>query len=84
MSFVKTSKPNKARRQELIGETREQEAARLAQEIAVHPVTRCPAGERNTSSWRSGWSSKPIIPISQQRVAEEIAKKMLQRPKPKP
>jgi hypothetical protein len=66
----------KASKRVLIGETREEEAARLEKEIAAHPVTRCEPGERNPSSSRPGWSSKPFIPIAEQRVAEGIAKKM--------
>jgi hypothetical protein len=44
MSFVKNTQPNrmrKASKRVLLGETREEEAARLEQEIAAHPVTRC-------------------------------------------
>ena len=40
----------------LIGETREAEAARLAAEIAAHPVTKCEPGERTPSSSRPGWN----------------------------
>ena len=63
----------------LLGETREEEAARLEREIAAHPVTKCEPGERSPSSSRPGWSSKPFIPLSEQRVAEGIAKKMMSR-----
>jgi hypothetical protein len=65
----------------LIGETREEEAARLEKEIAAHPVTRCKPGQSNVSSSRPGWSSKPIVPLSEQIAAEDIAKKMMQKPK---
>jgi hypothetical protein len=67
----------------LIGETREEEAARLEREIATHPVTRCPPGERSFSSSRPGWSSKPLIPMSERIVAEGIAEKMVRRPRAK-
>ena len=83
MSVVKNTQPNrmrKAGKRVLIGETREEEAARLEREIAAHPVTRCEPGERNPSaSSRPGWSSKPFIPLSEQRVAEGIAKKMMRK-----
>jgi hypothetical protein len=62
-----------------IGETPEEEAARLEKEIAAHPVTKCEAGRSNPSSSRPGWSSKPLIPISEQRVAEGIAKKIMRK-----
>ena len=84
MSFVKNTRPNSMRKRSkrvLIGETREEEAARLEREIATHPVTRCPPGERNLSSSRPGWSSKPFIPMSERIVAEEIAKKMVHKTK---
>lgn len=87
MSFVKNAQPNRMRmksKRTLIGETREEEAARLEREIANHPVTRCPPGERNVSSSRPGWSSKPFIPVSERIVAEEIAKKMSHKTKTKP
>jgi len=87
MSFVKNAQPNRMRKwskRKLIGETREEEAARLEREIATHPVTRCPPGERNPSSSRPGWSSKPFIPVSERIVAEEIAKKMSHKTKTKP
>ena len=60
MSFVKNTQPNrmrKASKRVLLGETREEEAARLEKEIAAHPVTRCEPGERGPSSSRPGWSS---------------------------
>jgi hypothetical protein len=65
----------KARRV-LIGETLEEEAARLEKEIAAHPVTRCEPGVRNPSSSRPGWSNKPLIPLSEKIIAEDIANKM--------
>jgi hypothetical protein len=67
----------------LVGETLAEEAARLEKEIAAHPVTRCEPGARNPSSSRPGWSSKPFIPLSEQMVAEGIAKKMMRKPKAK-
>ena len=79
MSFVKNTQPNrmrKASKRVLLGETREEEAARLEKEIAAHPVTRCEPGERGPSSSRPGWSSKPFIPLSERTVAEAIAKKI--------
>jgi len=82
MSFKKTQ-PYSMRRPSkrvLIGETREEEAARLEKEIAAHPVTRCEPGERNPSSSRPGWSSKPFIPLKDQTAAERIAKKMMRKP----
>jgi hypothetical protein len=82
MSVDKKTQPyrvRKAGKRVLIGETREEEAARLEKEIAAHPVTRCKPGERSPSSSRPGWSSKPLIPISEQRIAEGIAKKMMRK-----
>jgi hypothetical protein len=79
MSFNKNTKPNrmrKASKRVLLGETREEEAARLEREIATHPVTLCEPGRSNPSSSRPGWSSKPFIPLSERIVAEEIAKKI--------
>jgi hypothetical protein len=87
MSFDKKAQPNRMRKRServLSGETPEEEAARLEREIATHPVTRCPPGERNFSSSRPGWSSKPFIPMSERIVAEEIAKKMAYKTKTKP
>jgi hypothetical protein len=84
MSFAKNNRPNfmrKPGKRVLIGETREEEAARLAKEIAAHPVTRCEPGERNPSSSRPGWSNKPFIPLSERIVAEDIAKKIMRKPK---
>jgi hypothetical protein len=67
----------------LIGETREEEAARLEREIAAHPVTKCEPGQSSNLSSRPNWSSKPIIPHSERLAAEEIAKKMMRKPKTK-
>ena len=86
MSFVKNTQPNRMRKvskRVLLGETREEEAARLEKEITAHPVTRCEPGERNPSSSRPGWSSKPFIPLSEQIVAEGIAKKIMRKTKTK-
>ena len=71
----------KANKRVLIGETREEEAARLEKEIAAHPVTRCEAGEHKPLS-RPGWSSKPFIPLSERIVAEGIAEKIIRKAKP--
>jgi hypothetical protein len=82
MSFNKTARPyagSKGKRV-LIGETREEEAARLEKEIAAHPVTKCEPGERGPSLSRPGWSNKPIIPQKDLTVAEGIAKKMMRKP----
>jgi hypothetical protein len=81
MSFNKTTRyyPPKGKRV-LVGETLEEEAARLAKEIAAHPVTKCEPGQRNPSSSRPGWSSKPIIPAKDLAVAEGIAKKIMRKP----
>ncbi len=84
MSFNKNSQPypmRKAGKRVLIGETREEEAARLEREIAAHPVTRCEPGERAPSLSRPGWSNKPLMPQSERVVAEGIAKKMMRKPK---
>jgi hypothetical protein len=86
MSFNRNTQFNRGRKpikRVLIGETREEEAARLEIEIAAHPVTRCDLGQSNPSSSRPGWSSKPFIPLSERIVAEEIAKKMMRKPKTK-
>ena len=59
MSFNKNTQLNRGRKPNkrvLIGETREEEAARLEKEIAAHPVTRCEPGRSNPSSSRPGWS----------------------------
>jgi len=71
----------KANKRVLIGETREEEAARLEKEIAAHPVTRCEPGERKPLS-RPGWSNKPFIPLSERIVAEGIAKEIMRKAKP--
>lgn len=78
MSYKKTQPQfqRRAGKRVLIGETREEEAARLEKEIAAHPVTRCEPGERQPSSSRPGWSSKPFIPLAELTVAERIAKKI--------
>jgi hypothetical protein len=80
MSFNKTTRPYAPKgKRVLVGETREEEAARLAKEIAAHPVTKCKPGEHTPSS-RPGWSSKPFIPGAERTVAEGIAKKMMRKP----
>ena len=82
MTLNKKAQPHrmrKARKRVLLGETREEEAARLEKEIAAHPVTRCKPGEHSPSSSRPGWSSKPFIPLSERTVAEGIAKKMMRK-----
>jgi hypothetical protein len=82
MSFNKNTQFNRMRKpgkRVLLGETPEEEAARLAQEIAAHPVTRCEPGERNPASSRPGWSSKPFIPLAERIVAEGIAKKIMRK-----
>jgi hypothetical protein len=79
MSFKENAQFNRGRKttkRVLTGETPEEEATRLEKEIAAHPVTRCEPGRNNPSSSRPGWSSKPLIPLSEQIVAEEIAKKI--------
>ena len=85
MSVVKKNmrprRMQKANKRVLIGETREEEAARLEKEIAAYPVTRCEPGERKPLS-RPGWSSKPFIPLSERIVAEGIAKKIMRKAKP--
>jgi hypothetical protein len=84
MSFVRNTRPKpgrKASKRVLIGETREEEAARLEREIAAHPVTKCEPGERSPSSSRPGWSSKPFIPLAERIVAEDIAMKMVRKRK---
>ena len=84
MSFVKGTRPNrmqKASKRVLIGETREEEAARLEREIAAHPVTRCEPGKSGPSMSRPGWNNKPFIPVSDRIVAEGIAKKMMRKSK---
>lgn len=79
MSSNKKTRPQFARRpakRVLIGETREEEEARLAAEIAAHPVTKCEPGEYKSTSSRPGWSSKPFMPQADAAEAERIAKKM--------
>ncbi len=79
MRLDKKARPyqvRKASKRVLLSETLAEEAARLEKEIAAHPVTRCEPGARNPSSSRPGWSSKPLIPLSELIVAEEIAKKI--------
>jgi hypothetical protein len=86
MGMDKKTQPHrfrKARKRVLLGETREEEAARLEKEIAAHPVTRCEPGEHNTSLSRPGWSSKPFIPLSERIGAEAIAEKMMRKTKGK-
>jgi len=73
MSSARKAQPyrlRKATKRVLLGETLAEEAARLEKEIAAHPVIRCQPGARNPSSSRPGWSSKPLIPLSEQMVAE--------------
>ena len=57
MTFNKDTQFNRARKptkRVLMGETREEEAARLEKEIAAHPVTRCEPGQSNPFSSRPG------------------------------
>ena len=86
MSVVKKNmrprRMQKANKRVLIGETREEEAARLGKEIATYPVTRCPPGERSPFSSRPGWSNKPLISLSERIVAEGIAEKIMRKAKP--
>jgi len=66
MSFAKKAQCTRMRKvskRVLLSETRVEEAARLEKEIATHPVTRCPPGERSPFSSRPGWSNKPLIPL---------------------
>lgn len=81
MSFNKSRRPYVSPRTKrvLIGETREEEAARLAREIAAHPVTRCEPGEYTPTSSRPGWSNKAIMPEKDRNEAEGIAKKMMRK-----
>ena len=86
MSFARNTQFNrmrKASKRVLVGETREEEAARLEREIAAHPVTRCEPGKRSPSPSRPGWSSEPFIPLSERIVAEGIAKKIMPKTKTK-
>jgi hypothetical protein len=83
-SDKKKTRPHFVRRptkRVLIGETREEEAARLEKEIAAHPVTKCEPGEHRPTTSRPGWSNKPFIPQADAAVAEGIAKKMMRKPK---
>ena len=80
MSFVKNTQPNrmrKASKRVLLGETREEEAARLEKEIAAHPVTRCEPGEHRPSSSRPGWSSKPFILGPRENFAPKVLSTLL-------
>lgn len=81
MSFDKAARSNRVRKTKrvLLGETREEEAARLAKEIAAHPVTQCEPGARSPSSSRPGWSSKPVMPLAERIVAEGIARKIMRK-----
>ena len=82
MSSNKNTQFNRGRKPKkrvLIGETRDEEAARLEKEIAAHPVTKCEPGRSNPSSSRPGWSNKPLIPLSERIVAEGIAKKIMRK-----
>jgi hypothetical protein len=82
MSFNKNTQFNRMRKPSkrvLVGETPEEEAARLEREIAAHPVTRCEPGKRSPTPTRPGWSSEPFIPLSERIVAEGIAKKIMKR-----
>jgi hypothetical protein len=81
MSFNRTTRPYSGPKGKrvLIGETREEEAARLEKEIAAHPVTRCEPSAHSPSASRPGWSSKPFIPEAERTVAEGIAKKIMRK-----
>ena len=79
MNKFKKTRPQFARRpakRVLIGETREEEEARLAAETAAHPVTKCEPGAYTPTSSRPGWSSKPFIKQADAAEAERIAKKL--------
>lgn len=68
----------KATKRILVGETLAEEAARLDKEIAAYPVTKCEPGAHSSSS-RPGWNNKHLIPLSEQVLAEGIAKKMTRK-----
>jgi hypothetical protein len=79
LSAHKKTRPQFTRRptkRVLIGETREEEEARLAAEIAAHPVTKCEPGVYTPTTARPGWSNQPLIPQADATEAERIAKKM--------
>ena len=78
MSFKENAQFHRGRKttkRVLTGEMREEEAARLEKEIAPPRDTSEP-GRSNPSSSRPGWSSKPLIPLSERIVAEEFAKQI--------
>jgi hypothetical protein len=82
MSLDKRKQPYPSRnsgKRVLIGETREEEAARLAKEIAAHQVTKCPPGAHTPTTSRPGWSNKPFMPEAERTVAEGIAKKIMRK-----
>ena len=63
MSFNKNTQFNRMRKpakRVLVGETPEEEAARLAREIAAHPVTKCEPGERNPVSVAPGLEQQAV------------------------
>ncbi|MEE8633918.1 MAG: hypothetical protein V3S93_05515 [Methyloceanibacter sp.] len=60
----------------LTPEAREEEDARLAREIAAHPVTKCKDGAYKPTPSRPGWSNEPLVLQADQANAERIAKKM--------
>ena len=78
MSLYKKTRPQFSRPTKRVptGETREEEEARLAAEIAAHPVTKCPPGEYKSTSSRPGWSNKAFMPQADVAEAERIAKKL--------
>lgn len=57
-------------------EARAEEDARLALEIAAHPVTKCKDGAYKPTPSRPGWSNEPLVLQADQDKAERIAKKM--------
>jgi hypothetical protein len=82
MTFNKNTQFNRMRKptkRVLIGETPEEEAARLEREIAAHPVTKCEPGDRNPVSSRPGWNNKPFMPMKDRIAAEGIAKKLMKK-----